>query len=124
MKFRLSRGAGPDKNPNRSRVRYFFMKILQVIPRTNKKAKLKALLKATERELRGGTTTFLRQREGRWKHKKYPGWISWDEAQGGVLVAEIKTLDGKGEWQLLQAFIGYLDRHLADYIESVSITYR
>jgi len=105
-------------------VRYFLMKILQVIPRANKKAKLKALLKATERELRGGTTTFVRQREGRWKHKKYPGWISWDEAQGGVLVAEVKTLDGKGEWQLLQAFIGYLDRHLADYIESVSITYR
>jgi hypothetical protein len=124
MKFRQSRGAGPNKNPISAKVRYFLMKILQVIPRANKNAKLKALLKATERELRGGTTTFVRQKEGRWKHKKYPGWINWDEAQGGVLVAEVKTLDGKAEWQLLRAFIGYLDRHLADYIESVSITYR
>ncbi len=100
------------------------MKILQVMPRSNKRTRLKALLKATERELRGSSTTFKRQKEGRWKHKKYPGWINWDESQGGVLVAEVKTLDHKAEWQLLQAFIGYLDRHLSEHIESVSITYR
>jgi hypothetical protein len=100
------------------------MKILQVMPRANKNPKLKSLLKATERGLRGGTTTFVRKKEGRWKHKKYPGWITWDEAQGGVLVAEIKTTEENAEWQLLQAFIGYLDRHLSEHIESVSITYR
>jgi len=100
------------------------MKILQVMPRAKKNIKLKALLKATERKLRGGTTTFVRQREGRWNHKKYPGWINWDEAQGGVLVAEVNTLDRDAEWQLLQSFIGYLDRHLSEYIESISITYR
>jgi len=100
------------------------MKILQVMPRAKNASKLKSLLKATERELRGGTTTFVRQKEGRWKHKRYPGWINWDEAQGGLLVAEVKTLDPKVEWQLLQAFIGYLDRHLSEHIESISVTYR
>jgi hypothetical protein len=100
------------------------MKLLQVTPRAKDKANLKALLKAKERELRGGTTTFVRQREGRWRHKKYPGWISWDEAQGGVLVAEIRTRDHISEWRLLQSFVGYLDRHLSQHIESISITYR
>jgi len=100
------------------------MKILQVMPKANEKAKLKALLKNTERELRGGTTTFVRQREGRWCHKKYAGWISWDETQGGVLVAEVRTREEDNEWQLLQSFIGYLDRHLSKHIESISITYR
>src|SRR6266850_599148 len=60
------------------------------------------------REIRGGTTTFVRQREGRWCHKKYAGWISWDETQGGVLVAEVRTREEDNEWQLLQSFIGYL----------------
>jgi len=100
------------------------MKILQVMPRAKNASRLKSLLKATERELRGGATTFVRQKEGRWKHKRYQGWINWDEAQGGLLVAEVKTLDPKVEWQLLQAFIGYLDRHLSEHIESISVTYR
>ena len=100
------------------------MKILQLVPRARTSGKLKALLKAKVRDLRGTGTTFVRQREGRWRHKKYAGWINWDEAHGGVLVATIKTRREESEWQLLQAFIGYLDRHLRDQIESISITYR
>ena len=100
------------------------MKILQVVPKANAKQHLKALLKAKERALRGSSTTFVRQKEGRWRHKKYAGWIKWDEAHGGVLVAEVRTLDGTSEWQLLQAFVGYLDRHFAEQIESIAITYR
>ena len=100
------------------------MKILQVMPRSEAKTNLKALLKAKERELRGGTTTFVRQREGRWKHKKHAGWITWDQSKSGVLVAEVRTQDQASESQLLQAFVGYLDRHFAKHIESISITYR
>jgi hypothetical protein len=28
------------------------------------------------------------------------------------------------EWQMLQAFVGYLDRHLGEQIESISVYYR
>ena len=49
------------------------MKIVQVVPKADAPAKLKTLLKAAERELRGPDTTFQRVREGRWKHVKYPG---------------------------------------------------
>ena len=100
------------------------MKILQVVPKPGTKTKLKSLLKVTERDLRGPHTTFQRIGEGRWKHVKYPGWIRWEETLGGSLMAEIQTKVKDHEWQMLQAFIGYLDRHLGEQIESISICYR
>jgi hypothetical protein len=100
------------------------MKIVQVVPKPKTKNTLKALLKAKERELRGRPTAFKRHREGRWVHVKYPGWITWDETVGGILVAEIHTRGDNPDWQLLQSFVGYLDRHVGDSIETISITYR
>jgi hypothetical protein len=100
------------------------MKIVQVVPKPGIAAKLKTLLKGTERQLRGPHTTFRREREGRWKHVKYPGWIQWDDAAGGLLVAEVRTRVADHEWQMLQAFVGYLDRHLGAEIESISVYYR
>jgi hypothetical protein len=57
-------------------------------------------------------------------HVKYPGWISWDEAKGGILIAEIHPKSDGSDWQLLQSFVGYLDRHLGEHIDSISIFYR
>ena len=53
-----------------------------------------------------------------------PGWIQLDDAAGGLLIAEIRTKVKDHEWQILEAFIGYLDRHLGDHIESITIHYR
>jgi hypothetical protein len=100
------------------------MKILQVVPRRNNKQKLKTMLIEKERDLRGRRTTFVRQRAGRWRHEKFSGWINWDEASGGILVAEVRSKVPDSEWQLLHAFVGYLDRNFADRIESITITYR
>jgi hypothetical protein len=100
------------------------MKILQVVPKPGITAKLKTILKNTERNLRGPHTTFRREREGRWKHVKYPGWIQWDQAPGGLLLAEIHAKVKDHEWQMMDAFIGYLDRHLGEQIESISVYYR
>jgi len=71
------------------------VKILQVVPKAGIKSNLKTMLKNTERHLRGPHTTFQREREGRWKHVKYPGWIQWGQSPGGLLVAEIQT-NGEG----------------------------
>lgn len=100
------------------------MKIIQVVSKPGTKPKLKTLLKATERGLRGPHTTFQREREGRWKHVKYPGWIHWSDAPGNSLVAEVHTHAKDHEWQMLQAVVGYLDRHLGPQIESISVHYR
>ena len=100
------------------------MKILEVVPKPDIKSKLKSLLIKTERQLRGPHTTFQRMKAGRWKHVKYPGWIEWDQALGGLLIAEVRSKDKDHEWQILHAFIGYLDRHLGDMIDSITIHYR
>lgn len=102
----------------------YAMKIVQVVPKAGINSKLKTLLKNTERQLRGPHTTFQREKEGRWKHVKYPGWIQWDDAAGGLLIAEIRTKVKDHEWQIMEAFIGYLDRHLGDQIESITVHYR
>ena len=49
-----------------------YYEILQVVPKAGIDSKLKTLLKTTERQLRGPHTTFDREKEGRWKHVKYP----------------------------------------------------
>ena len=100
------------------------MKLLQVVPRNDAKKSLRAALNEKEREIRDKGTTFRRVRAGRWKHKNYFGWINWEETKGGIVVAEIQSRVEETEWQLLHAFVGYLDRHLSDLIESVTITYR
>src|SRR6516162_9144702 len=96
----------------------------QSIPKAGIDSKLKTLLKNTERQLRGPHTTFEREKDGRWKHVKYPGWIQWDDAPGGLLIAEIRTKVQDHEWQIMEAFIGYLDRHLGEQIDSISVYYR
>jgi hypothetical protein len=100
------------------------VKVLQVVPRIKAKKKLKTLLNEKERELRGPKTTFVRKRAGRWVHTKYPGWINWDESVGGILLVEVQSKKTDLEWRLLSAFVGYLDRHFADSIESLTIFYR
>jgi len=100
------------------------MKVVQIIPLADDKPGLKTLLKDTERKLRGRGTTFKRQREGRWIHIKYPGWISWDLAKGGIIEAEVQSKRPESEWQLLRAFIGYVDRHIGKYVKSINIIYR
>ncbi|MHC4573503.1 MAG: hypothetical protein ACYS76_05145 [Planctomycetota bacterium] len=99
------------------------MKLVQIVPVEDDKPTLKTLLKETERHLRGRGTTFKRQREGRW-HARYPGWINWDSTKGGMIVAEVQSKRPDSEWQLLQAFIGYVGRHIGRYVQSINIIYR
>ena len=54
----------------------------------------------------------------------YAGVIKFAAAPGGILVVELRTKQLDQEWQLLQSFVGYLDRHLGEHIESISIAYR
>lgn len=98
------------------------MKVVSVVPLDLRKPTLGTLLDQTERHLRGKGTTLIRRSKRRWVHTKYPGWISW-EVSKGMLVAEIRAKKSDAEWQLLQSFISYLDRHLGKYIDSISILY-
>ncbi len=100
------------------------MKLVQAIPAREAGVKLKSALDAKERELRGTNTTFYRGSRNKWKHTRYNGWINIEGAVGGILLAEVRSKAENTEWQLLQAFIGYLQRHFADSIDSITITFR
>ena len=99
------------------------MKVISVVPLDLRKPTLGTLLDQTERRLRGKGTTLIRRGTRRWVHAKYPGWITWQVSKGGMLVAEVRAKKADAEWQLLQSFVGYLDRHLGAYIDSISILY-
>ena len=100
------------------------MKVVSVVPIDPRTPSLGTLLDETERRLRNRGTTLIRQKKGRLVHAKYPGWITWQVTKPGILVAEVRSKKGAAsEWQLLQSFVGYLDRHLGEYIDSVSILY-
>jgi hypothetical protein len=100
------------------------MKLLQIIPKQKLSKSLKTALNEKERELRNRGTTFLKKGTGKWKHTKYYGWINWGESYGKIIVAEIQSKVPETEWQLTQAFVGYLDRHFSEMIESITISYR
>ncbi len=99
------------------------MKVVSVVPLELRKPTLGTLLEQTERRLRGKGTTLLRRGRRRFVHAKYPGWIHWEVSRGGILVAEVRSKKNDAEWQLLQSFIGYLDRHLGKHIDTISILY-
>lgn len=99
------------------------MKIVQIVPRNDKPQSLKAMLKNTLKRLKDKGTTLYRVREGRIAHTRYKGWINWESTRGDILVAEVNTRVPAEEWKLLQSFIGYVDRHLRDNIQSISINY-
>lgn len=95
------------------------MVTLYIVPRAGED--MKALLKATERKLRG-RTTFVRDREGVWSHKKYKGKVHWKAAHGGALSVDLRPYRDEPVTDLLGAFMGYLDRHLHDEIETIVVS--
>lgn len=65
----------------------------------------------------------LRDRS-RWAHSSYPGWINLARSIGGVICVEVKSKKADAEWQLLQSFLGFLDRHFSNDIQSINIQYQ
>src|ERR1039457_3800089 len=59
----------------------------------------------------------------KWHHKKHNGWVWLRKAMSGVGVVEIETKDEPNDWQILSAFIGFLDRYFKNEISSISINY-
>ena len=101
---------------------------IQIVPRNGEQ--LYSLLVKKEIELRRRNTGTFRRAAGKqknrtkWMHASYPGWIKMQRTIGGGIAAEIGT-KGKagGEWQIIHAFLGFVDRHFADHVESVNIQY-
>ena len=104
------------------------MRLIQIVPK--KKFNLYGALVAKELELRSKDKgTFRRSGPkqktfAKWNHKNYYGWLWLQRGLGGVVNVELqsKTSDND-EWQLLHAFLGFVDRHFAAKVQSIHIQY-
>jgi hypothetical protein len=99
------------------------MRIVHVVPRDNRRASLKSLLNEKRRELRQRGRGTFRLKAGRWVHTTYPGSIALEQKRDGELVATLRQRGPTVDWQLLNAFMGYLDRHFAEDIDTVTVEY-
>jgi hypothetical protein len=102
------------------------MRQIQIIPSDG--FRLYGALVAKEVELaKRNRGTFHRsaakeKNRAKWTHTTYPGWIRIERGMGEIVMIEVHSKDG-AEWQLLQAILGFLDRHFSDKIRSLHIHY-
>ncbi|HJS56345.1 MAG TPA: hypothetical protein VJ765_17455 [Chitinophagaceae bacterium] len=101
------------------------MRIVQVVSKPGHE-NLYSLIKKKEIELRQKKRGTLRRiKPNRWKHVSYKGIIDFYKANKDISIFELKQKsDESNDWQLLHSFLGFLDRHFHEEIESITILYR
>jgi hypothetical protein len=104
-------------------------KLIQIVPAPG--FRLFGQMVKKELELsRKNRGTFSRSAEkvrdrAKWSHAKYKGWIKLQRTEGEVVAVEVRSRSqSDDEWQLLHAFIGWVDRHFGNQIEELHIHYR
>jgi hypothetical protein len=104
--------------------------MISVTATPREEADLFRLLAAKEAELRSKNKgTLHRARANRkartvsWKHSSYPGSITFQGCVGGMIAVVVKSRNAQEEWQLLNSFVGFLDRHFRDAIGCITISY-
>jgi hypothetical protein len=87
---------------------------------------LYSLIKKKEIELRRKKRGTLHPvKPNRWKHVSYKGFIDFYKANKDISIFELKQKSTESnDWQLLHSFLGFLDRHFHEEIESITILYR
>lgn len=105
------------------------IKLVQIVPISGLRLFGQMVRKEIDLSKRGVGTFYRSAAKARdrakWSHAKYKGWIKLQRSEGEVVTAEIRSLSKSGdEWQLLHAFIGWLDRHFGRDIEALHIHYR
>jgi len=104
------------------------MKVIQIVPLEG--LALYAALVKKEAEIRKkGLGTFYRatakkRNSSKWRHKAYRGRMTLERGLGEVVLAEIHAPARDQEWQMLSAFLGFIDRHFGKRILAITIHYR
>jgi len=101
------------------------MRIVQVVSKPGSE-NLYTLMRRKEIELRKKNRgTLHRVKPNRWKHVSYSGQIDYHKANNDISIFELKMRSTEtNDWQLLHSFLGFLDRHFHEEIESITIFYR
>lgn len=104
------------------------MKIVEITPRH--RARLYGALVAKEAAIRkNGRGTYIRvgrrvQGSVRWKHKMYKGVVQLSRGQSETVTARIRAATPEDERKLLSSFLGFVDRHSGDQVDTITIQYR
>ena len=69
-------------------------------------------------------TSGKKRNSSKWRHRAYPGWLKLERGLSDVVLAEIHAPAPDQEWQLLSAFLGFIDRHFGKRILAITIHYR
>ena len=104
------------------------MKILQIVPKGDFRLYGELVRKeaAIRKSKRG---TFYRagprtRESAKWKHKAHRGWVHLQKGLSVIVTAEVRPLADDQDWQMLSAFLGFVDRHFGHQISAINIHYR
>jgi hypothetical protein len=103
------------------------VRIVEIVPR--ERVKLFDAIQKKEAAIRGAGrgTFFLAGRKlknsAKWKHKAYSGEIRMTRGVLNGVAARIRSSARTGEWQMMSAFLGFVDRHFGGDIAAITIRY-
>jgi hypothetical protein len=103
------------------------MKIVEIVPRH--RAHLYDTLVEKEAAIRkAGRGTYTRigrkvRGSTKWKHKTYKGSIQLSHSQSEVVTAKVRANSAEDERKLLSSFLGFVDRHSGDHVDTINIQY-
>lgn len=104
------------------------MKIVTIVPRP--RARLYGALVAKEAAIREkGRGTYARvgrkvRGSTRWKHKMYKGSVQLTHGDAEIVTAKVRARTPEDERRLLSSFLGFVDRHSGDHVDTITIQYR
>jgi hypothetical protein len=101
------------------------MKVVQIVPR-GKVHLYGAIVKKEAAIRKNDRGTFYRagrkkQNEAKWNHKRYKGAVNLKRGDDEIVTARVRSPNE--EWQMLSAFLGWVNRHFGDRVTAVNITY-
>jgi len=101
------------------------MKVVQIVPR-GKTHLYGAIVKKEAAIRKNNRGTFVRagratQSATKWSHRRYKGSISLAHGDDETVTARVRS--ASEEWQMLSAFLGWINRHFGDKVTAVNITY-
>jgi hypothetical protein len=104
------------------------MKLIQIVPADGFRL-YSAMVKKQAEIRKSNRGTFFRSGKKsrgstRWTHVSHKGWINLERGLSEVVTAQVQSRVETDEWQMLTAFLGWLDRHFGGDISSVNIHYR
>jgi len=102
------------------------MKVVHIVPRG--KVRLYGAIVKKEASIRkNGRGTFFRAGRAtksatKWKHRRYKGSVDLAVGDDEQVTARVRS--PSEEWQMLSAFLGWINRHFGDDVTAVNIQYR